>query len=81
MKHKIGLLGFGTVGQGISEILLNKKEYLKKKYDFKYDIVAVADSVYGNVYNPKGLDMERMLKEAKAKKNSQKIKLTGITLN
>jgi homoserine dehydrogenase len=68
MKHKIGILGFGTVGQGIAEILLNKKEYLKKKFNFKYEIVAVADAVYGNVYNPKGLNIPQMLKEAKAKK-------------
>jgi len=48
MKHKIALLGFGTVGQGISEILLNKKSFLKEKYNFEFDIVAVGDFVYGN---------------------------------
>jgi homoserine dehydrogenase len=72
MKHKIAILGFGTVGQGISEILLNKKEYLKNKYDFEYDIVAVADFVYGNVYNPYGLDIPLMLQEAKEKKKFSK---------
>jgi homoserine dehydrogenase len=72
MKHKIGLLGFGTVGQGISEILLNKKDLLKKKYGFKFDIVAVADFKFGNVYNPKGLDIAQMLKEAKAGKKFTK---------
>ncbi len=72
MKHKIAILGFGTVGQGISEILLNKKEYLKDKYDFEYDIVAVADFVYGNVYNPDGLDIPLMLQEAKEKKKFSK---------
>lgn len=72
MKHKIAILGFGTVGQGISEILLNKKEYLKNKYDFEYDIVAVADFVFGNVYNPDGLDIPLMLQEAKEKKKFSK---------
>jgi homoserine dehydrogenase len=72
MKHKIAILGFGTVGQGISEILLNKKEYLKDKYDFEYDIVAVADFVFGNVYNPDGLDIPLMLQEAKEKKKFSK---------
>ena len=72
MKHKIAILGFGTVGQGISEILLNKKEYLKNKYDFEYDIVAVADFVFGNVYNPDGLDIPLMLQEAKDKKKFSK---------
>ncbi|MCD4747101.1 MAG: homoserine dehydrogenase [Bacteroidales bacterium] len=72
MKHKIGILGFGTVGQGISEILLSKKEYLKDKYDFEYDITAVADFVFGNVYNPDGLDIPLMLQEAKEKKKFSK---------
>lgn len=72
MKHKIGILGFGTVGQGISEILLEKKEYLKKKYGFKFDIVAVSDFKFGNVYNPKGLDIPQMLKQAKAGKKFNK---------
>ncbi len=72
MKHKIAILGFGTVGKGITEILLNKKEYLKNKYDFEYDIVAVADFVFGNVYNPDGLDIHLMLQEAKEKKKFSK---------
>ncbi|MDD4215391.1 MAG: homoserine dehydrogenase [Bacteroidales bacterium] len=72
MKHKIALIGFGTVGQGISEILLNKKKYLKDNYKFDYDIVAVADFAYGNCYNPKGLDIPYMLKTAKAKKKFTK---------
>jgi homoserine dehydrogenase len=72
MKHKIGLLGFGTVGQGISEILIDKKEYLKKKYGFRFDIVAVADFKFGNVYNPKGLDIALMLKQVKGGKKFTK---------
>jgi homoserine dehydrogenase len=67
MTQKIALIGFGTVGQGIAEILLSKKEYLKKKYGFEYSIVAVADFAYGNVYNPDGLNVPKMLEEAKAK--------------
>ena len=56
MKNKIAILGFGTVGQGITEILLNKKAYLKEKFNYEFDIVAVADFAYGNVYNANGLD-------------------------
>ncbi len=67
MTQKLALIGFGTVGQGIAEILLSKKEYLKKKYNFDFSIVAVADFAYGNVYNPNGLNVPKMLEEAKAK--------------
>ncbi len=82
MKHKIAIIGFGTVGQGISEILLEKKTELKEKYKFDFDIVAVADFAYGNVYNAKGLDVAKMLKEAKSKKKFTKdiVKWNNIEL-
>lgn len=82
MKHKIALLGFGTVGQGLCGILIDKKKYLKEKYDFEYDIVAVGDMVYGNVYNANGLDIPGLLKTAKEKKkfNKDLIAWDNITL-
>ena len=67
MKHKIALAGFGTVGQGLCEILADKKDSLKEKYDFEYDIVAVSDLVGGNVYNANGLNIPQMMAEAKEK--------------
>lgn len=72
MKHKIGLIGFGTVGQGISEILLDKKEYLADKFGFEYEIVAVADFKFGNVFNANGLDIVLMLEEVRAGKKFTK---------
>lgn len=72
MKQKIAILGFGTVGQGISEILLSKKNYLKDKYNFEFDVVAVCDFAYGNCYNPNGLDIPFMIEEAKSKKKFSK---------
>ena len=69
---KIALLGFGTVGQGLCEILKDKATYLKEKYGFDYEIVAVADFAFGNVYNPNGLDVDLMLKEAAAKQKFTK---------
>ncbi len=67
MKQKIALLGFGTVGQGLCEILLEKRNYLKEKYGYEFDIVTISDLVYGNVYNPDGLDIVHILREAKEK--------------
>ncbi len=72
MKHKIALIGFGTVGQGITEILTQKRDYLKDTYGYEFDIVAVVDMIYGNVYHPDGLDTDIMLKEAKEKKKFSK---------
>ena len=64
MKHKLALIGFGTVAKGLCEILLEKKSYLKNKYNFDYSIVAVADFAYGNTFNSEGLDVELMLDQA-----------------
>jgi homoserine dehydrogenase len=72
MKQKIAIVGFGTVGQGLCEILLQKKSFLKDKYNYDFKIVAVADSIYGNVYNPEGLDISLMIDEAKEKKKFTK---------
>ncbi len=81
-KTKIAILGFGTVGQGICDILLQKKEQLKKQYNFDFEVVAVSDFNNGNVYNPNGLDISQMLEEAKAKKKFTKdiVKWDNITL-
>ena len=72
MKHRIALIGFGTVGQGLAEILLNKEELLKEKYGYEFDIVGISDIAYGTVYNPEGLDVPALLENAKAKEKFSK---------
>lgn len=67
MKQRIALIGFGTVGQGLCEILLQKKNELKKNYGYEYDVVAVTDMKFGTVYNPKGLNLAKLLKDVKEK--------------
>lgn len=67
MKHKIGIIGFGTVGRGICEILLQKTKYLKETYNIEYIIVAVADRRLGTVYNPNGLDVPKLIEHAENK--------------
>ncbi|NIM11311.1 MAG: homoserine dehydrogenase [Candidatus Aminicenantes bacterium] len=75
MKHRIALVGFGTVGQGLAEILLEKREYLKTRYGYEFDIVGISDIAWGTAYNPDGLDITAMLNAAKAKqKFSQDLK-------
>jgi homoserine dehydrogenase len=63
MKHNIALIGFGTVGQGIADILLTKKESFKTLYNFEFEIVAIADMRFGNCYNPTGLNVASLLDE------------------
>jgi homoserine dehydrogenase len=68
MRQNIAIIGFGTVGQGIAEILIEKKDFLKDKYGYDYRIVAIADNVYGSCYNPRGIRISQALEEAKAGK-------------
>jgi homoserine dehydrogenase len=60
------LIGFGTVGQGLCEILLSKSEQLKTDYGFEWEVVAVSDMLKGSVYAPDGLDVKKLLSMAEA---------------
>jgi len=61
MKHRLIFIGFGVVGQGLTEILVNKKEFLKQNYGFEYEVVAISDMLKGSIANPSGLDPENLL--------------------
>ena len=61
MQFKFAFIGFGTVGQGLTEILLEKKDMLSKKYDFNWTVVAISDILKGSVYDENGLDMSKIL--------------------
>jgi homoserine dehydrogenase len=63
--YKLALIGFGVVGQGLAEILSKHKARLAKEYGFEYSVVAVSDFVKGSAYDPKGLDLARLLALAK----------------
>lgn len=66
MKHKLALIGFGTVGQGLCEILLSKNEQLKVDHGFEWEVVAVSDMLKGSVYSPDGLDVKKLLSMAES---------------
>jgi homoserine dehydrogenase len=68
MHFHIAFIGFGTVGQGLTEILLEKKEMLAKKHDFHYTVVGISDIVKGSVYDENGLDLRKVLELVKHNK-------------
>lgn len=65
MNHRIALLGFGVVGQGFADILLNKKQVLEEQFGLNPTIVAVSDMMKGSLYHPDGLDVEELLRAVK----------------
>jgi len=66
MKQKIILIGFGTVGQGLCEIFLDKNAHFLQQYDYQPNVVGVCDPRFGTCYNPDGLDMVKLLEKARA---------------
>jgi len=65
MSHKLALIGFGTVGQGLAEILLEKEAYLREKLGFEAEVVAVSDLLKGSIYHADGLNLATLLKVVK----------------
>ena len=61
MEFKIAFIGFGVVGQGLAEILLEQEEFLKKNYDFHFKVVAISDTMKGSCYKRTGLDLRKLL--------------------
>jgi len=57
----IAFIGYGTVAQGFTEIILEKEERLKKLYDLSIKVVAISDFKKGSVYDEKGLNMRDIL--------------------
>jgi homoserine dehydrogenase len=54
---KLAIIGFGTVSQGLAEILLEKRDWLVSTYGRRPQIVAVVDSLKGSLYDPGGLSL------------------------
>ncbi len=57
MTHKLALIGFGNVGQGLAEILQFKGEALRQTLGVEVQIVAVCTLSKGSLYDPDGLDI------------------------
>ncbi len=60
------LVGFGTVGQGLAELLIEKKDELKNACQADFRVVGIADKLKGSVCNAKGIDLDKALAKVKA---------------
>ncbi len=54
---RLMLIGFGTVGQGLAELLLEKKEHLRQAYGLDWRVVGIADMLKGSCYHRDGIDL------------------------
>ncbi|QQE79034.1 homoserine dehydrogenase [Alicyclobacillus sp. SO9] len=62
MTHKLAFIGFGTVGQGLAEILLEKEAALTDQLGEKIAVVAISDALKGSLYDPEGLELQTALR-------------------
>ena len=60
------LIGFGTVGQGLAELLIDKKSELKSLHSLDTKVVGISDMLKGSVYNADGIDLAKALEIAKS---------------
>src|SRR5437868_7215747 len=65
MKHlRLSIIGFGTVGQGLAELLATKRALLKQDYELTVTLVSVANARHGFIYREEGLDIPTLLELA-----------------
>ncbi len=54
-------IGFGTVGQGLAELLIRKQGLLSKTYGLDTQVVGISDKIKGSVYKHDGIDLSEAL--------------------
>jgi homoserine dehydrogenase len=66
-KHlQLSIVGFGTVGQGLAQLLASKAALLKGQYGLEVTLVSVANARHGFVYCEEGLHIPTLLELAAA---------------
>jgi homoserine dehydrogenase len=67
MKHvRLSIVGFGTVGQGLAQLLASKGTWLKQRYGLEVTLVSVANARHGFIYREEGLHLPALLELAAA---------------
>jgi homoserine dehydrogenase len=73
-------IGFGTVAQGLCELLLERRDLLASRYGFDWRVVGIADTVKGSAVDTGGLDLQQMLGAAAAGRSLSDLE-TGSSWN
>jgi homoserine dehydrogenase len=61
MSYNLAFIGFGVVGQGLAQLLVEKRGYLKDSFGLEYKVTAISDPVKGSVYEEGGVDLKKIL--------------------
>ena len=77
---KLALLGFGNAGQAFCRLLLEKQDKIRDTYKTDVTVTAIATASKGNIYDPKGIDLEAALEDVSAEgRFSDKHRLTQLS--
>jgi homoserine dehydrogenase len=69
MEHlRLSIIGFGTVGQGLAELLATKKALLRQDFGLEVTLISVANSRHGFIYREDGLNIPTLLEIAAARR-------------
>ncbi len=66
MTQRIILIGFGNVGRGLAQILVNKEQELNDTYGYRCAVVGITTPSLGTLYNENGLDLKKILADLEA---------------
>ena len=61
---RLSIIGFGTVGQGLADLLATRQAALKQDYGLAVTLVSVANARHGFIYRDEGLDIPTLLELA-----------------
>lgn len=61
MDFRLAFAGFGVVGQGLCEILIEKEQMLRERYGLNWKVVAISDFKLGSIADGEGIDVRRVL--------------------
>jgi homoserine dehydrogenase len=59
---KIGMVGFGNVGHGFIQALVDKKDFFRKELGLDFVITAITDIRYGTIYDQDGLPLKKLVR-------------------
>ncbi|WP_368504429.1 homoserine dehydrogenase [Alkalihalophilus sp. As8PL] len=61
MTHKIALIGFGNVGQGVVRLIKEKESLLKQVYQSEFEVVSISDLHKGSLHCENGLNIDDVI--------------------
>lgn len=64
VRFDLAFIGFGTVGRGLAELLIEKRSLLEKVYGIEWRVVAISDIKLGSIVDDNGIILTEALRLA-----------------